>query len=133
MLKTLRRGFGFRIAFLLAVFAALCLVAPPAVLAFGHGTNTPHCLSHADILNHGMGGSAAHADHSPKHGDQAQHSSGKAPGCCGLFCLSALVPDCVPALAGPLPHEALRPQRDLNFSARVSDLLDPPPIAVPSV
>jgi len=54
MLKRLRAGFGFRLAMAIAMFAALCFVAPPAVMAFGHGSNTLHCLSHGDVMGHGM-------------------------------------------------------------------------------
>jgi hypothetical protein len=43
MLRALRTGLGFRVAMAIAAFAALCLVAPPAVMAFGHGENTIHC------------------------------------------------------------------------------------------
>jgi hypothetical protein len=51
MLKALRVGLGFRVAMAIAVLAALCLVAPPAVMAFGHGKNTVHCLTNADIAD----------------------------------------------------------------------------------
>jgi hypothetical protein len=132
MLETLRRGLGFRIATALAFFAALCLVAPPAVLAFGHGPNTAHCLSHADVLNHGMGGSAAHAEHDGMHGDQAQLPSGKAPGCCGLFCLSALVPT-EPDLAGLELPEVPAPCRQAHVSGGLPELPDRPPIPSLSV
>ena len=37
MLTALTTGLRFRFAILLAAFASLCFVAPPAVLAFGHG------------------------------------------------------------------------------------------------
>ena len=58
MLQKLRTGLGFRVAMMIAVLAALCLVAPPAVMAFGHGSNTVHCLANADAVNHGMHGGA---------------------------------------------------------------------------
>ena len=54
MLKALRAGLGFRVATAIAVFAALCLIAPPAVMAFGHGKTTAHCLTNADVAGHGM-------------------------------------------------------------------------------
>ncbi len=133
MLETLRRGLGFRIAMALAVFAVLCFVAPPAVLAFGHGGNTAHCLSHADVLNHGMSGSAAHAEHGGKHSDHAQLPSGKAPGCCGLFCLSALVPPSEPAIAALELPEVPLPLRQAHISGRIPELPDRPPISAPSV
>ena len=53
MLTALTTGVRFRLAIALTTFAALCFVAPPAVLAFGHGENTAQCLSHADAVNHG--------------------------------------------------------------------------------
>ncbi|MGB6439525.1 MAG: hypothetical protein WBE89_09415 [Methyloceanibacter sp.] len=38
----------------IAIFAALCFVAPPAVMAFGHGGNIVHCLTHGDAVDHGV-------------------------------------------------------------------------------
>ena len=55
-MRGLRTGLGFRVAMMIAVLAAFCLVAPPAVMAFGHGSNTMHCLANADAVNHGMHG-----------------------------------------------------------------------------
>ena len=93
MLQKLRTGLGFRVAIVIAAFAALCLVAPPAVMAFGHGNNTVHCLANADTVDHGMHGGAAQKD----HGDHGKLPGTKAPGCCGLYCLSAL-----PLASGPV-------------------------------
>ena len=59
MLQKLRTGLGFRVAVVIAASAALCLVAPPAVMAFGHGNNTVHCLANANAVDHGMHGGAA--------------------------------------------------------------------------
>jgi hypothetical protein len=56
MLQKLRTGLGFRVAVVIAALAALCLVAPPAVMAFGHGNNTVHCLANANAVDHGMHG-----------------------------------------------------------------------------
>jgi hypothetical protein len=53
MLTALRTGLHFRLAITLAVFAAFCFVAPPAVLAFGHGTAMADCMAHADMVDHG--------------------------------------------------------------------------------
>ena len=93
MLQKLRTGLGFRVAMMIAVFAALCLVAPPAVMAFGHGSNIVHCLAHADAVDHGM-----HGGHAQKHdGDHGKLPGTHAPGCCGLYCLTAL-----PLASGPL-------------------------------
>ena len=90
MLTALTTGLRFRLAILLAVFASLCFVAPPAVLAFGHGAATVDCMAHADKVDHGRMATTHdtkhHGDHSTPAGNQ-QHS------CCGLFCLSALAAD----------------------------------------
>jgi hypothetical protein len=86
MLIALRTGVSFRLAAALAAFAALCFVAPPAVVAFGHGSNTLHCVAHADMIDHGVAKAATikhHADHSAPAGSHQMT-------CCGLFCLSAL-------------------------------------------
>ena len=63
MLQKLRSGLGFRVAMMIACFAALCFVAPPAVMAFGHGSNIMQCLTHSDVVDHGMHGGAAHKNH----------------------------------------------------------------------
>ena len=86
MLRALRTGLGFRVAMAIAAFAALCLVAPPAVMAFGHGENTMHCLAHADAANHGM--HAALGGFAQKHG--ADH--GTLPGTASRL-LRALLPE----------------------------------------
>ena len=53
MLTALTTGLRFRFAILLAAFASLCFVAPPAALAFGHGAATADCMAHADMMDHG--------------------------------------------------------------------------------
>jgi hypothetical protein len=86
MLIALRTGFSFRLAAVLAAFAAICFVAPPAVVAFGHGSNTMNCMAHADMVHHGaakIAGVDNHANHSAPAGSHQMS-------CCGLFCLSAL-------------------------------------------
>jgi hypothetical protein len=93
MLRALRTGLGFRVAMAIAAFAALCLVAPPAVMAFGHGSNIVHCLTHGDAVGHGLLGDVAHQG----HGDHGKLPGTHAPGCCGLYGLSAL-----PLASGPL-------------------------------
>ncbi len=136
MLQTLRRGLGFRVAMALAIFAAICFVMPPAPMAFGHGSDVAHCLSSADSPEHGMQGGAAHHEHGAmpqSNGDHTQLPSGKAPGCCGLFCLSALAPNCASALAGPDLPEMRSPRRETRISGRVPELLDRPPISLFSV
>jgi hypothetical protein len=128
MLQRLRAGLGFRVAMVIAAFAALCFVAPPAVMAFGHGSNTVHCLTQADT-SHGIHGSATHKD----HGDHGKLPGTNAPGCCGLYCLSAL-----PVASGPLVEglslaPALSPHVETALFGRVPDRLDRPPISPLSV
>ncbi len=131
MLAALRTGRYFRVAFALAAFAVVCFVAPPAVLAFGHGGNTLHCLSHADSVNHAMGvtAKAAGHDHGTLPAVPVQHH----PGCCGLFCLSALMPAPAPLLQPAAFALAFAPFAAIGFLSDVADNPDPPPILVPSV
>ena len=79
MLQKLRTGLGFRVAMMIAAFAALCFVAPPAVMAFGHGSNILHCLANADAVNHGMHGGGTqdhHGDHGKMPGTMRQAAAG---------------------------------------------------------
>jgi hypothetical protein len=119
MLTALTTGLRFRVAITLAAFAALCFVAPPAVLAFGHGTHTTDCLAHADMVDHGM-----NRAHGGKHHGDHQMS------CCGLFCLSALAADNGDVInhadAGSAPFPALA----TSLLSRVPERLDRPPISL---
>lgn len=129
MLKALRAGPGFRVAMAIAVFAALCFVAPPAVLAVGHGSNTAHCLANADVADHGM-----HKGATPKqHGDHGKLPGTTAPGCCGLYCLSALPLASAPMVEGLAFAPALSPPMETALFGRVPDRLDRPPISPLSV
>ena len=124
MLQKLRTGLGFRVAMAAAAFAALCFVAPPAVMAFGHGSNTVHCLANADTVDHGMHGGATHKD----HGDRAKLPGDNSPNCCGLFCLSALAPASGPVIASVIVLSALAPSVEKNLFGRTPDLPIRPPI-----
>lgn len=126
MLTALTTGLRFRLAILLAVFAALCFVAPPAVLAFGHGKNTVDCLAHADMVDHGN----SHAHGTKPHGDHSSPAGNHQPSCCGLLCLSALAADSGNVIdhtdARSTPFPALEP----SLLSRVTERLDRPPIAL---
>ena len=76
MLRAHRSGIFYRLAAVFAVLAAFCFAVPPAVLAFGHGSSTAHCLSQADAVNHGMTGAKSniHKDHK-QQGPASQHNS----------------------------------------------------------
>ena len=129
MLQKLRTGLGFRVAIVIAAFAALCFVAPPAVMAFGHGTHTVHCLANADTLDHGMHGGPMQKH----HGDRGKLPGTKAPGCCGLFCLSALPLAAGPVVVGLVVAPALSPRAEIALFGRVPGRPDRPPIPLLSV
>jgi hypothetical protein len=126
MLRALRSGILYRLAAVFAVLAAFCFALPPAVLAFGHGSSTAHCLSQADSVNHGMTG-LVDKDH--KHqGAAGEHKST----CCGLFCLSALATS-EQSLDPILVDSAPYPTREINSAAGQFERLDRPPIPSLSV
>ena len=129
MLTALTTGLRFRFAILLAAFAALCFVAPPAVLAFGHGAAMVDCMAHADMVDHGTLASVRGMKH---HGNHSAPAGDHQPSCCGLFCMSALVSDgavIVPVAVGSAPFPAL----EASLFGRVSERLDRPPISSSSV
>jgi hypothetical protein len=128
MLRALRTGLGFRVAMACAIFAALCLMAPPAVMAFGHGESTVHCLAHADAVDHGM-----HEGSAQKHGHHGTPPGTHAPGCCGLYCLSALPLASGPLVEGLLLAPALSPPAEIALIGREPGRLDRPPILSLSV
>ena len=129
MLKALRAGLGFRVATAIAVFAALCLIAPPAVMAFGHGKTTAHCLTNADVVGHGM-----HKAATPKHqSDHGKLPGTGAPGCCGLYCLSALPLASSAMVEGLAVAPALSPPLETILSGGLAARLDRPPISSLSV
>jgi hypothetical protein len=83
MLAALSIGRWFRMAMALATFAMLCFVAPPGLIAFGHGDHTVECLAHADMVDHGMAGAhdiTHHGDHSLPSGP-----TNRAPVAAGSF------------------------------------------------
>jgi hypothetical protein len=133
MLTALRSGICFRLAITIAALAAVCFVAPPAVLAFGHGEHALQCLTHADAVSHDMGLKTKAEASSHDHGAAAGMPAGHPAGCCGLFCLSALTPDgeALPQLAWLGLAFALA--ADLGFHSRSADNPDPPPISLASV
>jgi hypothetical protein len=107
----------------IAMFAALCFVAPPAVMAFGHGNNTVHCLSHGDVMGHGMPISVSHKDgggHAKIPGDK---------GCCGLFCVSAIAPASAPVLEVLPVTTVLAPPVTPRPANRAPERIDRPPIS----
>lgn len=126
MLQKFRSGLGFRVAIVLAAFASLCFVAPPAVLAFGHGSNIVQCLTHGDARDHGMHGGATHKDHDGHAKLPGSHDSN----CCGLFCVSALAPASGPVVEGLLTPPELSPPVETSFFGQTPDLPHRPPITL---
>jgi hypothetical protein len=129
MLTALTTGLRFRLAIILAAFAALCFVAPPAVLAFGHGENTVNCLALADAVDHG----GAKAQGPTHHGDRSSPASGHQPSCCGLFCLSALAAEDRETVDRVDAGLVLSPAIEAHLLSRVPELPDRPPISLLSV
>jgi hypothetical protein len=128
-MRALRTGLGFRVAMVIAIFAALCFVAPPAVMASGYGGNIVHCLTHGDAVDHGVHGGAGHKD----HGGGTQLPGDHGTNCCGLFFLSALPPSSGPVLDGLLLPIVLLAPAEPHLSGRGPERLDRPPISLPSV
>ncbi len=128
MLTALTHGVRFRLAIVLAAFAALCFVLPPAVLAFGHGEHTIQCLAHADTINHGMSNAASHTH----DGDHSLPSSSHQPGsgCCGLFCMSALPAELDQTLQGITAGPALALPAPPHRLKRAPEQPDRPPISL---
>ena len=125
MLTVLSTGLRFRLALMLAAFAALCFLAPPAVLASGHGENAVHCLAHADAVDHGTTiahGIKHHGDHSSPAGHQSS--------CCGLFCMSALAPEPGQTVDRIDVSPVLSPAIEARLFSRVPETPDRPPIPV---
>jgi hypothetical protein len=129
MLQKLRSGLGFRVAIMIAGFAALCFVAPPAVMAFGHGSNIMQCLTHSDAVDHGMHGGMGHKD----HGDGAKVPGNHGMNCCGLFFLSALPLASGPLIEGRVIRPVLSAPVEINLLGRAPDQPDRPPISLLSV
>jgi hypothetical protein len=129
MLQMFRSGLGFRVAILLAAFAALCFVAPPAVMAFGHGSDIVQCLAHGDAMNHDGLMGARDKDHSGHTKLPGNHGSA----CCGMFCLSALAPTSGPVVEGLLTPQELAPPVEASFFGQTPDLPHRPPIAALAV
>ena len=129
MLTALTTGLRFRLAIALTAFAALCFVAPPAVLAFGHGAATADCMAHADMVDHGKLATVPDMKH---HGNHSAPAGDHQPSCCGLFCMSALVSNGY--VIAPLAMvSASFPVREAALFSRVSERLDRPPISSSSV
>ncbi len=126
MLTALATGARFRLAFLLAIFAALSFVAPPAVLAFGHGSATADCMARADKFGHGQIGITQDNKH---HGDHSTPVSSHKSSCCELVCMSALVADVADIYTIAVIFKPFPTPTGILIS-RVAERLDRPPISL---
>ena len=126
MLIALRTGLSFRLAAALAAFAALCFVAPPAVIAFGHGSNTINCLAHADMIDHGAAKAATIKHHSDHSAPARPHQMA----CCGLFCLSALPAAIGGVIDGVGTGSALLSAPEPHLLSQSPERPDKPPISL---
>lgn len=124
MLIRLRKSHRVNAAFALVALYALCVLAPDAALAFGHGM--AHCLTEATpahvhamraaVPAHVHAGATVHHhdDGRAKDDDQgtAPHDSdrdGKSAGsCCGLFCASAMALEPIELMPAPITREPVR-------------------------
>jgi hypothetical protein len=68
-----------------------------------------------------------------KHGADHGTLPGTHPGCCGLYCLSALPLASGPLVEGLLLSPALSPPAEASLSGHVPERLDRPPIPSLSV
>jgi hypothetical protein len=80
-------------------------------------------------VNHGMHGGGT-ADH---NGDHAKQPRTHAPGCCGLYCMSALPLTTGPILEGRVIRPALAMTAEIAFTGRGPGRIDRPPISLLSV
>jgi len=126
MLIALRTGLSFRLAAAFAAFAALCFIAPPAVVAFGHGSNTLSCVAHADMIDHGAVKKAGVDNHAGHSTPASKHQMS----CCGLFCLSALPAQIGAVIDGIGTGPALLPSPEPQLLSQTPALPDRPPISI---
>ena len=132
MLLTLLNGLRFKLAIAFTAFAVMSFVLPPAVLAFGHGENTAHCLSKAGSGDHAMpkaSGAGHHAGHAFPACDDSTSAPEHQMTCCGLFCVSAVMIDGGAVIENGLPA-AHDPMAEPDLLTSVLDRLDRPPIAL---
>lgn len=135
MIATLRTGFGFRIAFAMAAFAAFALIAPPMAVAFAPAERAAHCLTHTShpvASEHAAPASAAAKhEHGPAKAKHSQENDEHPSKCCGLFCVTAIAPaiDQLPnrqlegaPLAFPVADDLYRRLAELHFRPPISPL-----------
>lgn len=129
MCATFKRKTFFQIATAMAFLAVFAFVVPPVALAFVSAKEAFHCLVQDD---HGIG--RQHRDHHTS--GNAKHSHGDAeydPGCCGVFCVTALAPGTLQLALPLLVATDPRPIIDPGIYSPTPDVPFRPPIAHPSI
>jgi hypothetical protein len=135
MLSGLSKRFRLNAAAVLAALYAVCVLAPHAALAITQVA--AHCLTESHGAAHVHGSSTTkhvHADGTAHdHGGGAPHNHAdgdKAPvgSCCGVFCVTALPHEPVPALATPLVARQIEPGAFFELAGREADRINRPPI-----
>jgi len=121
-------------AALMAVFYAVCLLAPIAAFAFGEAE--AHCLTDN---NHGLGTVHVHDDGSV-HRHATEPPSADVPGdeasrqatgkCCGLVCLAAMLPATQDALVPARPFLIFPVAEDALLGDVATRLFRPPAPAI---
>ena len=142
MLSRLTKANRLRAAIVLALFYALCSVAPAAAFAFGDGTRAAHCLTGDD--DHGLHAAQPHrhaAASTHTHADGTSHVHGKKADsgksdesgktsdgkCCGLICVSALPASLANSNFRDLPRMAAIAAVERNATGQPPVRLDRPP------
>jgi hypothetical protein len=137
MLTGLSRRLRLNAAAVLAALYAVCVLAPHAALAFthvaAHCLTEPHGAAHVHPVKaakHVHADDTAHEHHGAGAPHQHSDADGKAPAgnCCGLFCVSALAHEGVPAPAAPLAARLAEPGAFSDLVGHEPDRINRPPI-----
>jgi hypothetical protein len=125
MLVRLTSKWRWRAASILVVLYALCVAAPTAALALSDKSVPVHCLTDD---HHMIGTDNVHNDGSShQHSSTGDDDHGQPGKCCGLYGLSAIVPDIDFIVGQRPPVSHLASLIANNLSGRGSDRIDRPP------
>jgi len=124
MLCWLTSQWRWRVASLLVVLYALCLVSPTAVLAFSQASVPAHCFTGDE---YGIGTVHVHEDGLSHHHSGTDVDHGQPGKCCGLFSVSAIAP-AIDFVVRQHPPVLQRPSLVAqSLSGRGADRIDRPP------
>lgn len=141
MLSALDKALRIKAAVALALVYASCILAPSAAFAVAAPDAAAHCLTeplgaahvhreHAAPKSH-VHAEVTHTHHETRAPQKSSDADGKAHGgnCCGLFCVTALAHEPVPALSAPPAVTLLGAGHDYRLAGRGPDRINRPPIA----